>query len=435
MKKILMTIVALLTFCFSGYAYDYAVVGPEAYFNSDWDRTDATNKMEVLNQKFYLIREVTTTEANTVIEFMVSRTNSNNYFYNYTPTHYTNTTRIGNEASVTIPFAGTYFLVFTMNSNTNGTQVTDGTLDVIVLAKVSADSHNSPSLWNAGDMTFNKKDNKFHYKVDIPNQSASFTGEYTIQAYHGRDNDFRTYNAGGSTPLTVDYTPTQLGNYEVDFVFDPIMQTVETPVVKQYYDYTIGATGYMTFSAAENLEVSEDVTAYYIIGQASGSPLMNAVTTALVPATTAVPQTTNGTGVIVRGAAGSVARFYSTSTSVTLTNNKLQGTGGSPLPVAANETYCFTKNGDGPIGFYLAEAGTYAANKAFLPASAVSRGRNFGSREYLPISFDGDELSGISDVRGGQAADGRCYNLQGQPVSRPGKGIYLINGKKFIQHN
>lgn len=429
-----MIIVALLTFCSSGYAYYYTVVGPEAYFNSDWDRTDATNRMEVLNnKKFYLIKEVTTTEPNTVIEFLVNRSNTAGHYINYT----TNGNNAIAKASVTIAKADTYNLVFTFDSKNgnSATEVIENTLDVIVMAKVSADSHNSPSLWIAGDMTFNKKDNKFHYIVDVPNQSANFTGEYTVQAYHGRDNSLHEYNAGGSTPLTLDYTPAQPGNYEVDFIFDPIMQTVETPVVKRYYDYTIGATGYMTFSAAENLEVSEDVTAYYITGQASGSPLMNAVTTTLVPATTAVPQTTNGTGVIVRGAAGSVARFYSTSTSVTLTNNKLQGTGGSPLPVAANETYCFTKNGDGPIGFYLAEAGTYAANKAFLPASAVSRGRNFGSREYLPISFDGDELSGISDVRGGQAADGRCYNLQGQPVSRPGKGIYIINGKKFIHHN
>ena len=426
-----MTIVALLTFCTSGYAYDYTVVGPEAYFNSDWDRTDATNRMEVLdNKKFYLIKEVTTTEDNTVIEFLVNRNNYANHYINYTANGNADITK----ASVTIATAGTYELVFTFDSynHNSNTQVIENTLDVIVLAKVSADSHNSPSLWNAGDMTFNKKDNKFHYKVDMTNLSTSFTGEYTVQAYHGRDNNLHTYGAGGkdnSTPLTVSYTPTQLGNYELDLIFDPIMQTAPTYAVKQYYDYSIGATGYITFSATENLEVSDDVTAYYITGQVTGSPLMNAVTTTYIPATTVVPQTTTGTGVIIKGTANGVARFYPTSTSVTLTNNKLQGTGGSSYGVTANTTYCFTTK-DGLIGFYLATAGTYAANKAYLNASDVSGGSS-PVREYLGINFG--ETTAIENVRNGLPANNQYYNLQGQSVSHPTKGIYILNGKKVMK--
>ena len=28
--------------------------------------------------------------------------------------------------------------------------------------------------------------------------------------------------------------------------------------------------------------------------------------------------------------------------------------------------------------------------------------------------------------------DGKIYDLQGRRVSRPGKGIYIVNGKKMI---
>ena len=32
----------------------------------------------------------------------------------------------------------------------------------------------------------------------------------------------------------------------------------------------------------------------------------------------------------------------------------------------------------------------------------------------------------------GSAADGKCYNLQGQRVEQPTKGLYIVNGKKVI---
>ena len=133
---------------------------------------------------------------------------------------------------------------------------------------------------------------------------------------------------------------------------------------------------------------------------------------------------------IVRGTANGMARFYPTTTSVTLTNNKLQGTGGSTHDVAANETYCFTTNEDDLIGFYLATAGTYAANKAFLPASVVSRGRN-NARKFVGIDF-GSEETAIKRIET-SLKDGTYYNLAGQPVPHPTKGLYILNGRKVMR--
>jgi hypothetical protein len=54
------------------------------------------------------------------------------------------------------------------------------------------------------------------------------------------------------------------------------------------------------------------------------------------------------------------------------------------------------------------------------------------SRE-LEITIDGN-VTGINDVKGKtEEGHGVMYNLQGQEVKNPAKGIYIMNGKKFIK--
>lgn len=48
------------------------------------------------------------------------------------------------------------------------------------------------------------------------------------------------------------------------------------------------------------------------------------------------------------------------------------------------------------------------------------------------IFFDGDGVTGISKVNIEKVLDGRFYNLQGQEVKNPTKGIYIVNGHKVI---
>ena len=68
---------------------------------------------------------------------------------------------------------------------------------------------------------------------------------------------------------------------------------------------------------------------------------------------------------------------------------------------------------------------TVGANTAYLPANAVT-----GAREFY--GFD-SEATGINDVRS-QKEDVRSayYNLNGQRVAQPAKGLYIVNGKKYI---
>lgn len=124
--------------------------------------------------------------------------------------------------------------------------------------------------------------------------------------------------------------------------------------------------------------------------------------------------------------------------------------------------YKQTKTGDDYIGFFrFTENGKSGANKAYLsiPANADvdgGVGRNYGYIDFngqflgneadtnnqslakMAIVFDDEDNGGtttaVREVKMDTAdADASFYTLQGVKVSRPVKGVYIHNGKKFIK--
>lgn len=88
-----------------------------------------------------------------------------------------------------------------------------------------------------------------------------------------------------------------------------------------------------------------------------------------------------------------------------------------------NTNYVLSKE-DGVVGFYKASAtGTkVSAGKAYLPVSAQSGAKT------MQMSFP-EETTGVFSAKG-NATRGRYYTLQGTLSARPGKGIYILDGKK-----
>lgn len=89
--------------------------------------------------------------------------------------------------------------------------------------------------------------------------------------------------------------------------------------------------------------------------------------------------------------------------------------------------YGLVKGTDGKAQFTRVNNGQVITNKAILELAPSA------SRE-LKVVFD-DETTGISQIENTQPAtktDGAIYNLNGQRVMNPGKGLYIINGKKVI---
>ena len=83
-------------------------------------------------------------------------------------------------------------------------------------------------------------------------------------------------------------------------------------------------------------------------------------------------------------------------------------------------------NGSQGVGFYLLAAGkTLGYGKAFLRFTGGSTAPSF-------LGFS--ETTGINAVNGSEfmVNGSDVYNLKGQRVAQPTKGLYIVNGKKFV---
>ena len=183
---------------------------------------------------------------------------------------------------------------------------------------------------------------------------------------------------------------------------------------------------YSTYSNSKAFVVPADLTVSEINVDAEKLAITNYDEGDIVPANTGVmvSSTTSGAHTITLAAGG---------TSVLGTDNLLKPSGDAGI-TAANMTeadtkfYRLTMHNGSEIGFWWGAADgaafDLAANKAYL---AVPNSAQL-SREGL---WFGDDVTAIETVKT-QQADGQYFNLAGQRVANPTKGLYIVNGKKVI---
>lgn len=214
--------------------------------------------------------------------------------------------------------------------------------------------------------------------------------------------------AGNASNLTLSYDPADNKFY------------ISTDA---YETVTIGTTGYATYSNAAAYKVIGTEAEVYIVTAAStAATLTKLATEAEIPA---------GTGVIIKGDAGSYTIEPSDGSAV-VTGNMLIGSGNNTYDITGNYPgggsytgYILAKGTKG-VGFYKLDPTykTLAAHKAFL---AVPSGL---APEF--IAFGGD-ATGIEAVEKAESMkNAEFYNLAGQRVTQPTKGLYIVNGKKVI---
>ena len=161
---------------------------------------------------------------------------------------------------------------------------------------------------------------------------------------------------------------------------------------------------------------TSNVKAYIVTAKSSSYATLTEVTKA--PA---------NTGLIIMGTKGQTYNVLTTdeATSEDVEGNLLEATGVSGTAVEKDAAYVLSKT-DGK--FHLTNAGTIPAGKAYLPAGAV------GAR-VLDLSFGDEEgeTTALSEVRGLKSeVRGEFYNLNGQRVAQPTKGLYIVNGRKVV---
>ena len=252
------------------------------------------------------------------------------------------------------------------------------------------------SVTSIGDFAF-ECENLISVRVKIPTPLS--IGEWTF---------WNRFNATLYVPVG------SKAAYEAAQYWQDFKEIIEIPTVN------VGSTGFATFCSPVDMDFSSvtDIKAYIASGfnPSTGTLVLTRVTE--VPA---------GEGLYIVGDEGSY-NVPATTTDMVY-SNLLKGvtTATTISPTDGDNTNFILANGSHGVGFYtLSAAGELAAGKAYLQLPTAS----VASVKAINVVFN-DEETAIKDVEQSPNVQG-IYNLQGQQVNAPRRGLYIINGKKVI---
>lgn len=181
----------------------------------------------------------------------------------------------------------------------------------------------------------------------------------------------------------------------------------------------IGGNGYTTFANANALDLASlpsGLKAYK--AKINGSVVKFTEVNEAVPA---------NTGLLLEGTTDETYSIpVAASASALADNDFFVNETGNTFSPDANTTYFGLIKNSLPLTFGVFAPATVAipANKAYLKVADTA------ARE-LVASFD-DDVTSIETVKTQNKIDGVYYNLAGQRVVAPVKGLYIVNGKKCI---
>ena len=177
----------------------------------------------------------------------------------------------------------------------------------------------------------------------------------------------------------------------------------------------LAADGYSTYCSENRLDISRTtgLTAYIVSEITASTVVLKAVS--VIPAET---------GFIIKGTGSALYDLFKTGTSTDdVSDNQLHGT--LTATAAPENTYALSTK-KGVTGFYPVTTGlTIPAHKAYLVVS--------GSAQARALTFGDGETTGIMSIENqNDSFEGDFYNLSGQRVYAPTKGLYIVNGKKVV---
>ncbi len=248
----------------------------------------------------------------------------------------------------------------------------------------------------------NSRERGFNYSIDGADVSETITVNATTS--YVQEITEQTLSKG-------DHTITMNITYSLTPIFDYLLITktgdVELP---ENVEVTVTAAGWATLYTDYALDFEGTGLAAYTATLSESTVKLTEVTS--VPA---------GTGVVLQGEAKTyeIPVIESSDTK----KGDLKGFA-TAAKTADGKQYVLAMNGDNEAQFTKVTSGTkIAAGKAYLEATAA------GAR-ILNVVFAG-EATGIKAIEAAQA-DGNVYNMAGQRVAAPQKGLFIMNGKKVI---
>ena len=177
----------------------------------------------------------------------------------------------------------------------------------------------------------------------------------------------------------------------------------------------IGSTGWATFVAPAALDFTgiSDLKAYIVTGHI-GTAIDVEQMIGTVPANTPL---------LLEGVTTSVPVVASSSTDVSA--NLLKAGGAEVSPEANKTKYALSVEAGVATFKKIVAATTIPAGKAYLEFT--------GDVPAPSLSFGSGETTGISTTNfTNDTNNGEYYNLAGQRVAQPTKGLYIVNGKKYM---
>lgn len=222
------------------------------------------------------------------------------------------------------------------------------------------------------------------------------------------------FNLIASTDLYI-YTTGGNDNHMLDLIY--IQRTGDATTEESV---TVGSAGMATYVPAYDLDFSAtDIKAYKAKVTAKGVCTLTEV--ANVPAGTPVLLIKDG------GATESIPVM--TGAAAVTDNDLVAGTGAAVATTDGDNTNMILNVVDEQIGFYFANDRTVATDRAYLHIASTLAPAAQQSR--MKMVFAG-ETTGVKSLPTSQKGEESVYNLAGQRVKKPTKGLYVKGGKKVI---
>lgn len=187
---------------------------------------------------------------------------------------------------------------------------------------------------------------------------------------------------------------------------------------------SIGTAKYATFCDHLARDFSASGITVYAAAATASSVEFDKVTDGIVPANTGVVlfSETKKDDVAIPVATSAASYDFSSNEMIGVNAKTLVAYDGE----GSKKNYILA-DGTSGVGFYKAKdtGANLAAHKAYLSTATAASARDF-------LGFE-DETTGIEKVETAKQNAGVYFNLAGQRVVNPTKGLYIVNGKKVIK--
>jgi len=257
--------------------------------------------------------------------------------------------------------------------------------------------------WDASEAGKMTKNTDGTYTLSMEGKELSSNQAYKVMKDLGGNTTW--YPDGNNNVIGI----SMAGKYDIAITIDPANNYRITEAMSVYKDIT--AAGYATFFAPYALNfVGTGVQAYfakYENGRVDFYEVFNAP---------------KEQGLLLKADAGTYKlkmESVSGEAAADLSGNALKGVFEDTEKPAG---IFVLLNGEKGVGFYKTlNAFTVGANTAYIEVPSEARF----------ISLDG-ETTAIEGIAAEKINNGEVYNLNGQRVAQPTKGLYIVNGKKYV---